>query len=245
MLNEGRIWFRKTAFRVCADPANSPMATREGTGFENKLAELFAERLGLPLDYAWFPMATGFVRKTLKANRCDVIIGFSQGHELGFNTNHYYTTAYSIVTRADSDLSGVGTLTDPRLKAHRIGVIAGMTLLDDMGRHLKEFGAMKNRSQFSRPFRWKSRKNTGWSTIVHPFRQRSAAARWWMMKRHMSFRRAVKWLGSFEQFRVVSTTRWMPPGPLIRMVRPKSKCDVGRFISKTAETGIGFSSITR
>jgi hypothetical protein len=58
----------KKAFRVCADPANLPMSDRSGAGFENKIAELMASRLGLPLEYRWFPMATGFIRKTLQAN---------------------------------------------------------------------------------------------------------------------------------------------------------------------------------
>ncbi len=115
----------RAAFRVCADPANTPMSDETGSGFENRIAELFAERLELPLQYEWFPMATGFVRKTLRENRCDVIIGYAQGHELVLNTNHYYTSSYVIVTRADSDLSDVTTIADPRLKGHTIGVVAG------------------------------------------------------------------------------------------------------------------------
>ena len=125
----------KTAFRVCADPANSPFSTEGGTGFENKIAELFADQLGLPLEYTWFPMATGFVRKTLKANRCDVIIGFAQGHELVLNTNHYYTSAYVIVTRKDSDLADVDTIGDPRLKGRVLGIIAGTPPATHMARN--------------------------------------------------------------------------------------------------------------
>ncbi len=114
-----------TAFRVCADPANMPFSNKEGEGFENKIAELLAEELGLPVTYEWFPMATGFVRKTLRDNKCDVIIGFAQGHEMVLNTNHYYTSAYSLVTPEDSDLAGVDSLSDPRLKGRKLGIIAG------------------------------------------------------------------------------------------------------------------------
>lgn len=115
----------REAFRVCADPANSPMSDKAGNGFENKIAELFADQLGLPVQYEWFPMATGFVRKTLRENRCDVIIGYAQGHELVLNTNHYYTSSYVIVTRSDSDLAGVETVSDPLLQGRPVGVIAG------------------------------------------------------------------------------------------------------------------------
>ena len=66
--------------RVCADPANMPFSNQNGEGFENKLAEMAAAKLGRKsVSYTWFPMVTGFVRNTLGANRCDVIIGFAQG----------------------------------------------------------------------------------------------------------------------------------------------------------------------
>ncbi|WP_118133509.1 substrate-binding domain-containing protein [Oceanicella sp. SM1341] len=115
----------ESAFRVCADPAAYPFSDREETGYENRIAALFAEKLGLPLEYYWFPMATGFIRKTLGEDRCDVVMGYAQGHELVLNTNHYLTSAYVIVTRTDSPLSAVDTLSDPALKSARIGTVAG------------------------------------------------------------------------------------------------------------------------
>ncbi|WP_331376331.1 substrate-binding domain-containing protein [Sinorhizobium chiapasense] len=125
----------KTAFRVCADPANLPMSDRAGAGYENKIAELMASRLGLPLDYMWFPMATGFVRKTLQANACDVVIGYAQGDELVLNTNHYYTSAYVLIVPASSPLSGVRKLSDPLLRDKRIGIIAGTPPATHMARN--------------------------------------------------------------------------------------------------------------
>lgn len=113
------------AFRVCADPANYPMSTREETGFENKLADLVAGKLELPVQYAWYPMATGFVRNTLNAKQCDVIIGYAQGHELVLNTNHYFTSVYTLIVARSGDLAGVDSLSDPALKGRRIGIIAG------------------------------------------------------------------------------------------------------------------------
>ncbi len=88
--------------RVCADPNNMPFSTDRGEGFENKLAELLADKLGKGLSYSWYPQATGFVRNTLAAHKCDVIMGVPQG----------------------DDLVQV-TLGDPRLKDKRIGVVAG------------------------------------------------------------------------------------------------------------------------
>ncbi|MEM9781280.1 MAG: substrate-binding domain-containing protein [Pseudomonadota bacterium] len=114
-----------TAFRVCADPANMPFSNEAGEGFENELAELFAEKLGRSVRYTWFPQATGFVRNTLRAAKCDVIMGYAQGHELVLNTNHYYVSSYVLVTRSDGPLAEVDHLADPRLKDSRLGIIAG------------------------------------------------------------------------------------------------------------------------
>ncbi len=112
-------------FRVCADPANLPLSHESGSGYENRLAELFAGKLERPVAYTWFPMATGFVRNTLRANRCDVIMGYAQGHELVLNTNHYMTSAYALIVPKDSTLSDVKTLSDAALKGKRLGIVAG------------------------------------------------------------------------------------------------------------------------
>src|SRR4051794_30697201 len=111
--------------RVCADPRNMPFSNEKGEGFENKLAELFASKLNKRLDYMFFPQATGFVRMTLGAHRCDVIMGFPQGDDLVQGTNPYYRTAYALVAKSGSGLEDVATLDDARLKSKHIGIVAG------------------------------------------------------------------------------------------------------------------------
>ena len=111
--------------RVCADPRNLPFSNDKGEGFENKLGELFAEKLQKKLDFVYFPQATGFVRMTLGAHRCDVIMGFPQGDDLAQGTNPYYRTAYALVARQGSGLDDVATLEDTRLKGKHIGIVAG------------------------------------------------------------------------------------------------------------------------
>ena len=112
-------------FRVCADPRNMPFSTQSEEGFENKLAALFAAKLGKSLAYVWYPGAVGFVRNTLNAHRCDVIMGFPQGNDLAQTTNPYYRTAYSLVFKPGTGLDAVDTLSDPVLKEKRIGIVAG------------------------------------------------------------------------------------------------------------------------
>jgi quinoprotein dehydrogenase-associated probable ABC transporter substrate-binding protein len=111
--------------RVCADPRNLPFSNEKGEGFENKIAELLAAKLDKKLAYVWYPQATGFVRNTLGAHRCDLIPGFPQGDELVQSTNPYYRTAYALVIRPGTGLDDLDRLTDPRLKEKRIGIVAG------------------------------------------------------------------------------------------------------------------------
>ncbi len=109
--------------RVCADGNNLPFSNRDGEGFENRIAEMMAEELGLPLKYVWAPQIMGFVRNTLDLGVCDVIIGVSAGYQFVQNTKAYYRSVYSLVVPADSDLDPAG-LNDPQLAGRHLGVIS-------------------------------------------------------------------------------------------------------------------------
>lgn len=113
------------ALRVCADPGNAPVSHEDGTGYESRIAEVIAAGLEVPVEYTWFPMVTGFIRNTLQAGRCDVVIGYAQGHELVLNSNHYLTSTHVLIAPEDSPLADVTSLSDPALEGLRIGVIAG------------------------------------------------------------------------------------------------------------------------
>jgi len=130
--------------RVCADPRNLPFSNEKGEGFENKLAELFAEKLQKKLDYMYFPQATGFVRMTLVAHRCDVIMGFPQGDDLVQGTNPYYRTAYALVAKQGSGLDQVAALEDQRLKGKHIGIVAGTPPATNMA----AYGLMTNAKSY-------------------------------------------------------------------------------------------------
>src|SRR6202166_922999 len=111
-------------FRACGDPRNLPFSNDKGEGFENKLAELLAAKLGKKLSYTYFPQATGFVRMTLGSYRCDIIMGFPQGDDQAQLTVPYYRTTYALVFKPGSGLEDVTTISDPKLKDKRIGVVA-------------------------------------------------------------------------------------------------------------------------
>lgn len=109
--------------RVCADGNNLPFTNEEGEGFENRIAELMADDLGLSLDYVWAPQVMGFVRNTLELRVCDVIIGVAAGYGFVQNTNDYYRSVYSLVVPQDSPLE-VTSLDDAALKGRHIGVVS-------------------------------------------------------------------------------------------------------------------------
>lgn len=113
-----------SVLRVCADPANLPFSNDDLEGFENKIIALIAESLELEVQYTWFPQTIGFVRNTLRMRDCDLISGITTTSELVQNTNPYYHSAYVMVYRKDSDISG-NSMSDMDLSDKKLGVIAG------------------------------------------------------------------------------------------------------------------------
>ena len=108
------------ALRVCADPNNLPFSNDKGEGFENKLAQLVAQDLGKTVRYTWWAQRRGFIRNTLNAGRCDVVMGVPTLDMLGL-TRSYYGSTYVIVSRKSEHLD-VSSLKSPELKKLTIGV---------------------------------------------------------------------------------------------------------------------------
>ena len=108
-------------FRVCADPNNLPFSNEAGEGFENKLADLIAGALHEKVAYVWHAQRRGFIRETLKAKHCDVIMGMPTQIDMLATTSPYYRSTYVFVSRADRHLD-INSIKDPRLKTLKIGV---------------------------------------------------------------------------------------------------------------------------
>lgn len=107
--------------RVCADPNNLPFSNENGAGFENRLAELIAHEMGRTLSYTWWAQRRGFVRNTLNAGSCDVVISVPAGYPLAATTRPYYRSSYVLVARPGV-LPAALALDDPRLRTMKIGV---------------------------------------------------------------------------------------------------------------------------
>jgi mxaJ protein len=109
------------SFRVCADPNNLPFSNREGEGFENRLAQLVAAELGKKVIYTWWAQRRGFIRNTLKAGDCDVVMGVPAELDMVEATRPYYRSAYVFVSRSDRAYA-LHSIKDERLRNLSIGV---------------------------------------------------------------------------------------------------------------------------
>jgi mxaJ protein len=125
--------------RVCADPNNLPFSKQDGTGFENKIADILAAELRASVRYTWFPQRRGFLRSTLNAGTCDVVMGYPPSHGVLRSTRPYYRSSYVFVRRAgDPPLAGFD---DPALRTMQIGV----QLIGDDGANTPPVAALARR----------------------------------------------------------------------------------------------------
>ena len=107
--------------RVCADPNNLPYSNANGAGFENQIATFVAHAVHRRLVYIWHPQRRGFIRETLNARACDVVMSVPVDFEMAWPTRPYYRSTYVFVSRRDRG-APVTSLDDPRLRALRIGI---------------------------------------------------------------------------------------------------------------------------
>lgn len=106
--------------RVCADPNNLPFSKADGSGFENRIAEVLADELDAHVAYTWYAQRRGFLRNTLNAGKCDVVMGYPQNYQLLKSTRPYYRSSYAFVTRKGQPK--ISSFDDPALRKLKIGV---------------------------------------------------------------------------------------------------------------------------
>jgi len=108
----------RTAFRPCIDPSNMPFANDKGEGFENRIAALFASKLGLPVKSYSFPQRMNFIRNTLRYRlpgedfRCDIVMSVPAQYDQALPTVPYYRSTYALVYRKGKGLDEVRTGND-------------------------------------------------------------------------------------------------------------------------------------
>ncbi|MGQ0443482.1 MAG: quinoprotein dehydrogenase-associated putative ABC transporter substrate-binding protein [Methylophilaceae bacterium] len=109
-------------FKVCADPDNMPYSNSKQEGFEDKIAALLAKDLGKPLTYTYAYNRQGFLRNTINAQRCDVIIGVPPDYDALRTSKPYYRAGHVFVWRKESGYN-ITNWDSPDLKKAVIGVV--------------------------------------------------------------------------------------------------------------------------
>jgi mxaJ protein len=107
--------------RVCSDPHNLPYSNQRREGFENRIADLVARELKATVRYVWWESPRGFIRNTLNAGQCDVVMGVPSHLDATLNTAPYYRSSYVFVYRKDRGLN-IRSLDDPALRQVKIGL---------------------------------------------------------------------------------------------------------------------------
>ena len=125
--DEGRIGeIRRVAddseFKVCSDPDNMPYSNLKLEGFEDKIAKLLADDLGKKLSYQYAYNRQGFLRNTINAMRCDVIIGMTSDFDALRTSKPYYRSGYVYVWRKESNYD-ISNWDSPDLKKGIIGIV--------------------------------------------------------------------------------------------------------------------------
>src|SRR5207253_2296883 len=77
--------------------------------------------MNVDVQYTWWAQRRGFVRNTLKAGECDLIVGVPLSFEMASTTSPYYRSTYVFVYRKDRHLN-IHSLDDPLLHKLKIGV---------------------------------------------------------------------------------------------------------------------------
>jgi mxaJ protein len=108
-------------FRVCADPDNLPFSNNKQEGFEDKIAAVLAEDLKLPLSFMYAFNRFGFLRNTINAKRCDILMGVPPDYDPVRTSKPYYRTGHVFVWRKDSGYD-ITSWDSPDLKKGLVGV---------------------------------------------------------------------------------------------------------------------------
>ena len=107
-------------FKVCTDPDNLPFSNNKQEGFEDKIAAVLAEDLGKPLSFMYAFNRFGFLRNTIKAKRCDIIMGVPPDYDPLLTSKPYYRTGHVFVWRKESGFN-ITDYSSPDLKKGLVG----------------------------------------------------------------------------------------------------------------------------
>lgn len=138
--------------RICAAADELPYSSRNGSGFENKIAVVLAEAMGREPQFVWFSKpAIYIVRDQLEMKMCDVVMGLDTGDERVLTSKPYYRAPYVFIQRKDTKLDIKDWSSPDLAKAEKIGFTPGtppQVMLEKLGLFREHFNYMHSLTNF-------------------------------------------------------------------------------------------------
>lgn len=138
--------------RICAAADELPYSSRNGTGFENKVAVVLAEAMGREPQFVWFSKpAIYIVRDQLEMKMCDVVMGLDSGDDRVLTSKPYYRAPYVFIQRKDTKLDIKDWSSPDLAKAKKIGFTPGtpaQVMLEKLGLFREHFNYMHSLTNF-------------------------------------------------------------------------------------------------
>jgi mxaJ protein len=138
--------------RVCAAADDAPYSTRDGQGFENRIAEAVADAMGRQAEFVWSREPAMYaVRDQLAMRACDMIVGLDTGDARVSTTKPYYRAPYVFIQRRDTALNITSWDSPDVLKARNIGFFPGtpaQTVLEKIGLFREHYNYMHSLADY-------------------------------------------------------------------------------------------------
>ena len=102
---DGEVPASPDILRICASSSENPYTSKDGSGFENKVADIVAKAMGRKAVFVYTDKPGIYlVRDFLDKNQCDVVMGLDTGDDRVLTSTPYYRTGYVFVTRTDRNI---------------------------------------------------------------------------------------------------------------------------------------------
>ncbi len=141
-----------TILRVCSAAKEAPYSTKDGSGFENKIAIVLANAMGRKPVFVWSEKpAIYLVKDQLDPGNCDVVMGVDDGDDRVATSVPYYRAPYVFIARKDSKLNITSFDSPDIMKTNHIAFAPGgppQTMLEKLDLYSQNFNYLASLTDF-------------------------------------------------------------------------------------------------
>jgi len=144
-----------SVLRVCAAAHEAPYSAQDGSGFENRIAEVISKAMGRKVQFIWYEKpAIYLVRDQLNTKACDVVMGVDTGDDRVLTSKPYYRAPYVFIERTDSPLNITDWNSPDLMQTGKIGFAPGTpaeVMITKLGLYGRNFNYVKSLTNFKSP----------------------------------------------------------------------------------------------